>query len=753
MIEWILSSSLLIILMIILRHYLKGKILLRLQYGLWAIVLVRLLIPVSFGESVFSVINILPNQTVERLKEVSNLPLGYVGYETPDPAIAELDLGQATAELNPGQAVAELNPGQVQPSDTKAQQSNAETPAQYEEQRWKEEMEAAKAATGYAITISSVLCGIWIGGILVVGACLIWANLRFAGQLKRSRRIETIGNYNGSCPLPVYVSSAIETPCMFGLLHPVIYITPEVMEDTVGLYHVLTHEITHYRHKDHIWSALRSLCLVIHWYNPLVWIASTLSRRDAELACDEATIRSLGEDKRIEYGRTLIGLTCKEQRPGSFFLTATSMTGSKKSFQERIVLIAKKPQMAVYTLLVAVIAVAIVMVCTFTGTQKGDPAAVIEKTTNKQETAEKSDANAEQNATAEPDTTAEQNATAGSDATTTKLVCIGEYTTVWEGLRLELYRLEYGLSSDHPENAAEAGGIKLEDDWITELESTGQPYLLLVHNTMADERYLVTTATTDTIMTNYGQPEYVAQYGDCYRAASMELFYQCAGAMPQGEGAKIPLTEQEIAQVNEAFAAIIKDADGTTQLNPATCIFSTFFEKAEEMDLAAFMYYFPYGKVLTEEDEEEFLALEKSEGWRYSDKKLADMPVPVHRYSVQDVEAVLQKYLGISLEDLKDMEDNGANLSEKSLYYLEEYEAFYNTTSDAGFAMFTCVRGEIQGDKVYLYSQYSQHSETGGEVLILKKLDDRYVIESHLTHRDFLDSDAVENMLKQKNAA
>ena len=571
MIEWILSSSLLIILMIILRHYLKGKIVLRLQYGLWAIVLVRLLIPVSFGESVFSVINILPNQTVERLKEVSDLPLGYVGYETPDPAMAEPDLGQAAAELNPGQ---------VQQSDTKTQQSNAETQAQYEEQRWKEEMEAARAATGYAITISSVLCGIWIGGILVVGACLLWANLRFAGQLKRSRRIDTIGNYNGSCPLPVYVSGAIETPCMFGLLHPVIYITPELMEDTVGLSHVLAHESTHYRHKDHIWSALRSLCLVIHWYNPLVWIASTLSRRDAELACDEATIRSLGEDKRIEYGRTLIGLTCKEQRPGSFLLTATSMTGSKKSFQERIVLIAKKPQMAVYTLLVAVIAVAIVIVCTFTGTQKGDPVAVSEKTTNEQETAE--------------DTTAEHNTTAGSDATTTKLVCIGEYTTVWEGLRLELYRLEYGLSSDHPENVTEAGGIKLEDGWITELESTGQPYLLFIHNTMADERYLVTTATTDTIITNYGQPEYVAQYGDCYRAASMELFYQCAGAMPQGEGEKIPLTEQEIAQVNEAFAAIIKNADGTTQLNPATCIFSTFFEKAEEMDLAAFMYYFPY---------------------------------------------------------------------------------------------------------------------------------------------------------------
>lgn len=89
MIEWILSSSLLIIIIIALRHCLKGKIVLRLQYGLWAIVLVKLLIPVSLGESVFSVLNIVPGQAVDRLEAVSAIPLGYVEYETPDLAVSE----------------------------------------------------------------------------------------------------------------------------------------------------------------------------------------------------------------------------------------------------------------------------------------------------------------------------------------------------------------------------------------------------------------------------------------------------------------------------------------------------------------------------------------------------------------------------------------------------------------------------------------------------------------------------------------
>ena len=51
MVEWIVSSSVLIAVVILLRFVLKGKISLRLQYALWALVLVRLLVPVSFGDT------------------------------------------------------------------------------------------------------------------------------------------------------------------------------------------------------------------------------------------------------------------------------------------------------------------------------------------------------------------------------------------------------------------------------------------------------------------------------------------------------------------------------------------------------------------------------------------------------------------------------------------------------------------------------------------------------------------------------
>ena len=102
------------------------------------------------------------------------------------------------------------------------------------------------------------------------------------------------------------------SPCLFGFFRPVIYLTEECAQDMQLLHHCAEHEYTHYLHRDHIWALLRGVCLALHWFDPLVWWAAALSRTDAELFCDEATIRRLGEDARADYGRSLIRMTCRE---------------------------------------------------------------------------------------------------------------------------------------------------------------------------------------------------------------------------------------------------------------------------------------------------------------------------------------------------------------------------------------------------------------------------------------------------------
>ena len=158
----------------------------------------------------------------------------------------------------------------------------AERQAQYEQNlaEYEAQIEAAKAETGTPVTLSDVLRSVWYAGMALMGLWFLATNLVFRARLRRGReRVEY------ACPPPVYVTDAVETPCLFG---SAIYVTREAAEDPVTLRHSVEHELTHRRHGDQLWAILRCLCLVLHWYNPLVWLAASLSRRDAELACDDA---------------------------------------------------------------------------------------------------------------------------------------------------------------------------------------------------------------------------------------------------------------------------------------------------------------------------------------------------------------------------------------------------------------------------------------------------------------------------------
>lgn len=325
--EWIITSSVSILAIIALRYVFKGKISLRLQYALWVLVLLRLLVPVSFGESHVSIMNVFPSGSHSVV----------LRSEPPEYIPNVLIMPSAVVE----------NDGNTSGSGTTATyNANPITDTYSKKVNW-----------GRIAKI------IWLIGIAIVGMCLLIFNVRFFGKLERTRYKIDISGYS----LPIYKTDAVATPCMYGLLRPAIYVTPEILGNETALRYVLEHETTHWRHKDHIWSLLRCMCLALHWYNPLVWMAATYSIQDAELSCDEATIRRIGEDDRTEYGRTLIGLACAKRNANTLLVAATTMTGSKRSIKERITLIAKKPKMAIYTLVAVLLASAVAVGCTFTG--------------------------------------------------------------------------------------------------------------------------------------------------------------------------------------------------------------------------------------------------------------------------------------------------------------------------------------------------------------------------------------------------
>lgn len=345
MTEWIITSCVLIGIVLLVRLILKNKISLRLRYALWLIVLMRLLVPVNFFSSPISVMNVVPESAP--VAEVQQTQITY----TP-----EVEVSQSADNTPVSQVpVLPVNPMPVTP----------ETPAVQEPVQMPEQQTAVQTPEkefSYVLLLQII----WTAGIVVTASVFLFANIRFGLRLKRTRQAEY-----ADCPLQVYRTAVMDTPCLFGVFRPAIYLTEEVGE-AEERHHILLHELTHYRHLDHIWGILRCLCLTLHWYNPLVWVAAIYSRRDSELACDEAVIRQLGEENRTAYGRTLIRMTCEKQSAGSILTTATTMTGSKKTITQRIKLIAKHPKTAVYAIICLVLVAVIAVGCTFTGANSSE---------------------------------------------------------------------------------------------------------------------------------------------------------------------------------------------------------------------------------------------------------------------------------------------------------------------------------------------------------------------------------------------
>ena len=331
--EVLLTSSALILALLVLRRVFRKRISRRVQYALWGLVLVRLLVPVNLPAADFSVLSVSEPARVQMEERLEDEPV-YV-------------LPVSTQEI----ARSSARPNVILPME-----------GRYSEVTQAEGGPAV--LTKYAFTLEEALGLVWVAGMGCMGLWLAASNLRFWHMLRKKR----IPMELPECRYPVYlVEEGLLSPCLFGLFRPAVYLTPAAMESGEGLRHVLAHEETHGRHGDPLWSLLRSVCLAVYWFDPLVWWAAAAAREDCELACDESALRRLGEGERIPYGQTLLRLIPLQRSAGHVMLTATTMTSDKKRMKERIMRISENRKMKAAALCAALAVTAAVCAVTFTG--------------------------------------------------------------------------------------------------------------------------------------------------------------------------------------------------------------------------------------------------------------------------------------------------------------------------------------------------------------------------------------------------
>lgn len=337
--EILLTSSVLILALLALRQLFRRTISRRMQYALWLLVLVRLLVPVNVGTLAHNVLSAAePVQTV--VEERLDTPVLYV---------------QDGTERRPAQ----LLPGKESQGEPQSPPSDAAQSAPADEYY-------TVTPTYRTVTLSEALTYVWYAGMLIVGAWFLFTNLRFARALRKARtpyRVE-------GCRYPVYLVSALPSPCLFGVLRPAVYLNEKALQSPDALRFVLAHEQTHARHLDPLWSLLRGVCLTVYWFDPLVWLAAVLSREDGELACDEGTLRALGADERAAYGKALLALVPVCDKPQNPLLGATTMTSGKRGLKERITRIAENRQAKAAAVFAVVALAALVCAVSFTGSSR-----------------------------------------------------------------------------------------------------------------------------------------------------------------------------------------------------------------------------------------------------------------------------------------------------------------------------------------------------------------------------------------------
>ena len=361
--EILITSSVMILVVIALRFVFRKRVSRRVIYGAWLLVALRLLIPIQFGQLDFSVLT-QAEPVTEVITEIAQKPIS-------GPSREELYNDALREQISQGTPV--FIPEIQEQVDTEIQHSGRPAPEVYDEfleankaeeiliPEVNQQIEATVSEKA-APSLGQIALWVWLAGIFGMACWFIGVNV----SLRHSLHLSTV-DFPAESLIPVKVSLILSSPCLFGLFRPTIYLTPACTEDDRHLRHVLIHEQTHLRHCDHIWAWVRCLCLCIYWFDPLVWVAAYLSKRDCELACDEAALKILGEEERLAYGRTLVDMVASNPAPGQLLETATAMHETKKQLKERVNRIVKKPKLFLTAAIALLLVLSIVTGCAFTG--------------------------------------------------------------------------------------------------------------------------------------------------------------------------------------------------------------------------------------------------------------------------------------------------------------------------------------------------------------------------------------------------
>lgn len=274
----------LIVLLFIVRRLVRGRIPAQLWYVAWILVAVRLLVPVS-------------------------LPATWSPYNLAREAVppAAMLMADASTSAPIAQAATPVTPPARESTTLPVLPLALRTAT----------VPSASASWTSLAAVRAWGPWIWLAGVGLLAGWRLVVHMRFrrrlrdavapAGALFEIVQRE-VGALPGGASLACVETAAVDAPALYGLLRPRLLFPrgfgARLTEAELCL--VVRHELAHWRRRDLIAQALLQAAAIVHWFNPLAWLASRAARMDCELACDEFVLRGEKDGGAIAYGETLL---------------------------------------------------------------------------------------------------------------------------------------------------------------------------------------------------------------------------------------------------------------------------------------------------------------------------------------------------------------------------------------------------------------------------------------------------------------
>lgn len=164
--------------------------------------------------------------------------------------------------------------------------------------------------------LGRLLAIVWIAGLLVFAGWQLYHYLTFHYVLKKSshpaERDTLLAVFAGqkqslgiTRDIQLRVTPTADCPMLAGFLRPALYLPDEAMDAQDAAF-IFRHELTHYKRGD-LWLKLALVAArAVHWFNPLVHLLARFAQEDIELACDDAVVRGMDVAARRAYGETIL---------------------------------------------------------------------------------------------------------------------------------------------------------------------------------------------------------------------------------------------------------------------------------------------------------------------------------------------------------------------------------------------------------------------------------------------------------------